>query len=111
MGNLVLTMFVAELLEAAMLLCFGLSWPMNAWKAYRARTAKGTSWQFLALICAGYVCGVAAKLTLGTINWVVAIYLINCAFLAVNWAIYFRNLRLDAQNAACMRTEPVMRMG
>lgn len=94
-------MFAAELLEAGMLLCFGLSWPMNAWKAYRAGTAKGTSWQFLALICAGYACGVAAKLALGTINWVVAIYLVNCVFLAVNWVIYFRNLRLDARRGSC----------
>lgn len=90
-------MFIAELLEAGMLVCFGLSWPINAWKSYKAGTAKGTSWQFLALICAGYVCGVAAKLVLGTINWVVGVYLLNCLFLAVNWVVYFRNKRLDAQ--------------
>ena len=59
-------MFIAELLEAGMLICFGLSWPMNAYKSYKAKTALGTSWQFLALICAGYACGVAAKLTLGS---------------------------------------------
>ncbi|WP_251230606.1 hypothetical protein [Adlercreutzia aquisgranensis] len=89
-------MFVAELLEAGMLVCFGLSWPMNAWKAYKAGTAQGSSWQFLALICAGYACGIAAKLTLGTLNWVLAVYLLNCVFLAANWAVYFRNRRLDA---------------
>ena len=65
-------MFIAELLEAAMLICFGLSWPMNAYKSYKAKTALGTSWQFLALICAGYACGVAAKLTLGSLNWVLS---------------------------------------
>lgn len=89
-------MFVAELLEAGMLVCFGLSWPMNAWKAYKAGTAQGSSWQFLALICAGYACGIAAKLTLGTLNWVLVVYLLNCVFLAANWAVYFRNRRLDA---------------
>lgn len=92
-------MIVAEVLEAGMLVCFGLSWPMNAWKAYKARTAKGTSWQFLALICAGYACGVAAKFALGTINWVVAVYLINCVFLAANWIVYLRNRALDAATA------------
>lgn len=93
-------MFLAELLEAGMLVCFGLSWPMNAYKAYKAGTAQGTSWQFLALICAGYACGVAAKLTLGTLNWVLGVYLLNCVFLAFNWAVYFRNRKLDAEREA-----------
>ena len=30
---------MAEFLEAVMLVCFGLSWPMNAYKAAKARTA------------------------------------------------------------------------
>ncbi|MEI3376328.1 MAG: hypothetical protein V8R08_00560 [Coriobacteriales bacterium] len=101
-------MLVAELLEAAMLICFGLSWPMNAWKAHRARTARGTSWQFLALICAGYACGIAAKLALGLVNWVLWIYVLNCAFLAVNWAVYFRNRRLDALRESRPSTELVI---
>ena len=88
-------MFIAELLEAGMLFCFGLSWPMNAYKSYKAKTALGTSWQFLALICAGYACGVAAKLTLGSLNWVLAVYILNCFFLAANWVVYFRNRKLD----------------
>ena len=45
---------MAELLEAVMLICFGLSWPLNAYKNYKAGTAVGTSWQFIALITAGY---------------------------------------------------------
>ena len=93
-------MFVAELLEAGMLVCFGLSWPLNAWKSYKAATAQGSSWQFLALICAGYACGVAAKLVLGTLNWVLAVYLLNCLFLAANWAVYFRNRKLDAKRGS-----------
>ena len=107
-------MFIAEILEAGMLICFGLSWPMNAWKAYKARTAAGTSWQFLALICLGYACGVAAKFSLGTINWVVGVYLLNCVFLAINWVVYFRNRRLDAARsvkyAAETQAEPESRL-
>lgn len=90
-------MLIAESLEAIMLVCFGLSWPMNAYKAYKARTAKGTSWQFLTLICAGYVCGVFAKLCSGSITWVLAVYLINLLLLAVNWAVYFRNKKIDRE--------------
>lgn len=90
-------MLVAQVLEAGMLVCFGLSWPMNAWKAYRARTAAGTSWQFLALICAGYACGIVAKFASGNVTWVLAVYFINLACLGVNWAVYFRNRSLDAR--------------
>lgn len=91
---------MAEILEAVMLICFGLSWPMNAWKAYQARTAVGSSWQFITLITLGYGAGIAAKFVSGSINWVLAVYFINVAFLGVNWALYFRNRRLDAARAA-----------
>ena len=40
----------ADLLEATMLVCFGFSWPLNVVKAYKARTAKGTSLAFIILI-------------------------------------------------------------
>lgn len=49
--------FMAELLEAIMLICFGLSWPLNAYKNYRAGTAVGDQLQFIALITAGYFAG------------------------------------------------------
>ena len=68
---------MSELLEAAMLVCFGLSWPLNAYKNFKAATAAGSSWQFIALIT--------------------TVYLINLACIGVNWIVYFRNRRLDAQ--------------
>ena len=86
---------IAQILEAAMLVCFGLSWPTNALNSYRACTAKGTSAQFLLLITVGYLAGIAAKFCSGQLNWVLAIYFLNLVFLGVNWAVYFRNKRLD----------------
>lgn len=94
-------MEAAELLEAGMLICFGLSWPVNAYKSYQAGTAAGTSWQFIALITAGYLAGIGAKLVVGTISWVLAVYLINLACLGINWLIFFRNRRLDGMAARC----------
>ena len=41
---------MSAVLEAIMLVCFGLSWPINAVKAWKSKTAAGTSWMFLALI-------------------------------------------------------------
>ena len=82
---------MSELLEAAMLVCFGLSWPLNAYKNFKAAT------QFIALITTGYMAGIAAKFASGSVNWVLAVYLINLACIGVNWIVYFRNRRLDAQ--------------
>lgn len=87
---------MAEILEAVMLVCFGLSWPMNAYKNYKARTAAGASWQFILLITLGYVAGIAAKFASGNLNWVLAVYFVNLACVGVNWAVYLRNRRLDA---------------
>lgn len=87
---------MAEILEAVMLLCFGLSWPMNAYKSYKARTAAGTSWQFLMLISLGYVAGIGAKFCAGSLTWVLAVYFLNLACLGVNWAVYFRNRKFDS---------------
>lgn len=101
---------MAEILEAVMLICFGLSWPMNAWKAYRARTAAGTSWQFILLITLGYVAGIAAKFCAGAINWVLAVYFLNMIFLGFNWAIYFRNRMLDKTTAMQRAARRVARM-
>lgn len=86
---------MAEILEAVMLICFGLSWPMNAYKNYKARTAAGSSWQFILLITLGYVAGIAAKFVSGSLSWVLAVYFINLACIGVNWAVYVRNRRLD----------------
>ncbi len=91
---------MAELLEAVMLICFGLSWPLNAYKNYRAGTAAGTSWQFIALITAGYFAGIAAKFVSGNLTWVLIVYFINVVCIAANWLVYFRNRRLDAQRQA-----------
>lgn len=91
---------MALVLEALMLICFGLSWPINAKKAWDARTAKATSPAFLALITTGYVAGIAAKFASGNINWVLGVYLLNLAALVVNILIYIRNVRLDARHIA-----------
>ena len=95
---------LSQILEALMLVAFGLSWPLNAYKNYTAATAAGTSWQFIGLITLGYIVGIMAKFFSGQVNWVLAVYFINLACLSINWMVYFRNVRLDRERAE--RAEP-----
>ena len=88
---------MASVLEATMLMCFGLSWPINAIKAWQARTAKATSPLFLALITFGYVAGIAAKIVGNNVNWVLGVYVFNLLALIVNDLIYLRNRAIDMQ--------------
>ena len=90
---------MSSILETAMLICFGFSWPLNLMKAYRAGTAKGTSLPFIILIITGYICGISAKLISGNINYVLIAYLLNLAIVSLNLAVYFRNVALDKKNA------------
>lgn len=91
---------MGSVFESIMLICFGLSWPLNVIKAYRARTARGTSLPFILLIVTGYVAGIAAKLIAGQINYVLIVYLLNLAIVTVNVAVYFRNAALDRKKTA-----------
>ncbi|MBQ9341378.1 MAG: hypothetical protein IJK13_00800 [Lachnospiraceae bacterium] len=86
---------MGSIFETIMLVCFGLSWPLNVIKAYKARTAKGTSLPFLLLIITGYLGGIAAKVVNGQFNYVLIVYLINLSIVLVNLAIYVRNAALD----------------
>ena len=93
---------MSEFLEIVMILSFGASWPFNVVKSYRARTAKGKSPVFLALILIGYVAGIAVKLMSETYmaefstKWYVLIfYVLNFVMVAIDLGIYVRNRRLD----------------
>ena len=86
---------MGSILETVMLVCFGFSWPLNVMKAYKAKTAKGTSLPFILLIVAGYIAGITAKVITDQINYVLIAYIVNLAVVSLNIVIYFRNVSLD----------------
>ena len=86
---------MGSILETVMLVCFGFSWPLNVIKAYKAKTAKGTSLPFILLIITGYIAGISAKLNSGQINYVLIAYILNLAIVSLNVIVYFRNVSLD----------------
>lgn len=88
-------MNLAHLFEAAMLVCFGFSWPLNVIKAYKAGTAKGTSLPFIILIITGYLAGISAKIINGQFNYVLVVYFLNLAIVMSNVFVYIRNKALD----------------
>ena len=90
---------MSAIFETVMLVCFGLSWPLNVIKAYKARTTKGTSLPFILLIIIGYVAGITAKLISGQINYVLIVYLLNLVIVSLNVVVYFRNVSLDRKHA------------
>lgn len=87
---------MSVILESIMMICFGLSWPINLVKNYRCRSAKGMSLPFILLLIFGYTAGITAKFMLGQNGYVLVIYFINLAMILANLAVYFRNKRIDA---------------
>ena len=92
-------MNLAHLLEAGMLVCFGFSWPLNVVKAYRAKTARGTSLAFIILIITGYIAGISAKIIDNQFNYVLGVYFLNLAIVSANVFVYIRNKRLDKKSS------------
>lgn len=88
---------MAELLESTMLICFGLSWPMNLAKNIKARSASNMSLQFILLIITGYIAGISAKIYTHRFNYVLIVYLLNLVVVSANVVVYFINSRYDKQ--------------
>ncbi len=93
---------MAELFEVIMVVLFGCSWPVNLIKAYKARTAKGTSLLFLCLLIVGYISGIISKLinpvymhSFGEKWYVLFFYVLNLIMIIGNLIVYFRNKSLD----------------
>ncbi len=77
--------------ESIMLICFGLSWPISVYKSVTSKSTKGKSVVFTIAIMVGYLAGIAGKIMGGNLNYVLALYLLNLAFVSVDFALYFIN--------------------
>ncbi len=86
---------MAQLMEAAMVICFGISWPISIIKSYTSRTAKGKSLIFIYFIIIGYLFGIASKFMAGKLNYVLVFYLINFTMVIIDLCLYLRNRKLD----------------
>lgn len=90
-------MNIVHVLEAGMLVCFGVSWPFNIAKSLRSRTAKGKSVIYEILVVVGYFFGLAAKIILGDVNYVMIFYIVDILMVTTDIILTFRNRRLDRE--------------
>ena len=81
----------AEILEALMVICFGLSWPTSIVKSLRSRSTKGKSLLFMIFIDIGYIFGIVGKILSGSITYVFIFYVINFFMVLTDILIYFKN--------------------
>jgi len=103
-------MINAQLFEACMLICFGLSWPAAILKTWRTRRTEGKSLLFLAFILVGYLSGIAAKFIRANadrqaVELVTILYALNACFVAVEIALY---LRFRPRPAIVDRSKPTL---
>ncbi len=96
---------MAEFLEILMIVSFGISWPLNVIKSYKARTTKGKSLAFLLLIFFGYIAGISSKFVnaeymanFASKWYVLFFYVLNFIMVGIDLLMYVRNYRLDKQN-------------
>lgn len=84
-----------DFLEAMMLICFGLSWPISLIKNIKSHSAKNMSLRFTVLIIVGYFAGITSKILSGIINYVLMIYIFNVIVVCMNLVVYFVNKKYD----------------
>jgi len=86
---------MTQFCEMMMLVCFGISWPLNLLKSIRARTAKGKSLLFEVFVFVGYLFGMSGKFIGGNVSYVVILYIINALMVGADILVTLRNRRLD----------------
>ncbi len=95
---------VAKVLEAIMIILFGISWPFNLMKSIKSKTTKGKSLLFLILVDVGYIAGITSKFFSTTFVWatdwwIFMIYVINFSFVTADLIVYFINKSREKSEA------------
>ncbi|WP_298020182.1 hypothetical protein [uncultured Dysosmobacter sp.] len=86
---------MAQMFEMMMLICFGISWPLNIVKSLRSHTAKGKSLLFEICIVTGYCFGLAGKFISGNVTYVAVFYVLDILMVSTDLILTCRNRKLD----------------
>ncbi len=90
--------------ESVMLICFGISWPISVYKSLTSKSTKGKSIVFTIAIIIGYIAGITGKILGKNFNYVLVLYLVNLAFVSVDFALYFINKRHESIAATSIKS-------
>jgi hypothetical protein len=80
----------AQTLEAGMLVCFGVAWPVDIYKTLKIRHTSGKSARFMGLVLLGYLCGIGGKLFRaegGLPEPVTWLYVLNAGLVGIDIAL------------------------
>lgn len=80
-----------SIFEIAMLVCFGISWPLSIYKQYKSKSSGGKSRVFALIVLLGYVFGILHKISY-RFDYVVLLYVLNLGMVAIDLllTIYYR---------------------
>jgi len=85
-----------SIFEAAMLVCFGASWPLDIYKSLKSRTTAGKSVMFMFVLCVGYIFGIINKIVYSR-DIVLVLYIINFLLVSFDIFLFYRNRRIEAK--------------
>lgn len=100
-----------SVMETLMVICFGISWPINIIKAWKSKTAKGSSVLFYSFIWIGYIFAMVGKIAMiignspnpwyETVKWyVMFFYVLNIIMVSAGIIIYLRNKWFDKRSVS-----------
>ena len=83
---------MTHILEAAMLVCFGFSWPFAIAKTVRAKNPAGKSYLFAAFVIVGYIAGSTARFMRDGVDAVFCLYIFDMLMVLTDTALclYYR---------------------
>lgn len=80
---------MAEILEAIMVISFGISWPISIIKTLKTKSHVGKSPLFIGLIVFGYICGIISKIIADNITYVFYFYCLNLVMTSFDLGLHF----------------------
>lgn len=89
--------------ESIMLICFGLSWPISVYKSATSHSTKGKSVIFTVAIMLGYIAGIIGKIVGKNLNYTLVLYLLNLAFVTIDFILFFINRKKEAESKTAER--------
>jgi hypothetical protein len=87
---------MGQIMEAVMIICFGLAWPVSVYKSYVSKSTKGKSFLFLLIVLAGYAAGlIHVVLDYPGFSYLTVLYLLNTFMIFIDLLLFLRNRKLE----------------